>query len=181
MLKTKIYVSSNKKFESVSDFALKAKVNEAWNEQRKISGLTLYIGLNWDKDEHLKELLVRKGYKQSDFVTFEKDAKGKATSKIARVNYDFVLSHMKHSAKVQHLVVKLVNEDGTPKLNDKGVQLTEKVVKTEKVDTIVVKDGKETVITTLKEVARVFYSINTVLDELRKCVVTEAETRTILK
>lgn len=179
-MKTKIYTSSNKKFENVSDFALKAKINEAWNEQRKISGLTLYIGLNWNKDEHLKELLTRKGYQQSDFITFGKDAKGKNTAKVERVNFDFVLSHMKHSAKVLHSVVDVVSPlpEGA-KVSKDGLKMI--IAQTQKVDTVIQENGKDVTVTTVKEIAKVYYTINTVIDELRKCEVTSSETRTILK
>lgn len=177
-MKTEVYASSNKLFENVSDFKLKQVANEKWNEQRKISGLTLYIGLNWNNDAHLKELLVRKGYKQADFITFAKDAKGKNTAKVERVNFDFVLSHMKHSAKIVYTTVKVLNEDSTPKLNDKGIEVTERIPLLTKKETTL--EGGE-VVTTMEETPKVYYSINAVLDELRKCEVTSVETRTILK
>ena len=181
MKNLKVFASANKKFENVSDFKLKSKVNEKWNEQRKISGLTLYIGMNWNSDEHLKELLVRKGYERSNFVTFVKDAKGKDTAKVERVNFDFVLSHMKHSAKIQYTTVGILNADNTPKLNDKGFQVTERIPLLAKKETTIIDNGIETIVVTMEEVVKVFYTINTILDELRKCEVTSVETRTILK
>jgi hypothetical protein len=180
MKNLKVFASVNKKFENTSDFQLKSKVNEKWNEQRKISGLTLYIGLNWNSDEHLKELLIRKGYERSNFVTFVKDAKGKDTAKVERVNFDFVLSHMKHSAKIQHTVVDVVNPlpEGA-KVSKDGLKMIIPLLT--KKDTILVENGKDTTVTTYEETPKVFYTINTILDELRKCEVTSVEIRTILK
>lgn len=187
----KVYATSSKEFMNVSDLDLQRRSKSNYDENFKISKLTEYIGLNWSKDKELTELLTRKGYEQSDFVTIEK-------GKIVRVNYDFVLSHMKHSAKVQYVTVPDIDiETGLQKLNDKSEGLMKRIVKTLPVmvpviDTegaaILNEDSTPKMVQKIDsegnpefyEIARVFYTINILLTELRKCEVTLTETRVIL-
>lgn len=79
------FVSAN--FATAKDYQLQKAIVEVWKKEFSISGLTKYIVRNFDTVKELKELLLRKGYKKSDFGT------------VNEPNFSFVLSHMGDKAK----------------------------------------------------------------------------------
>lgn len=91
-----IFVSNS--FSTVKDYELQRLVVTEWKKERSISGIVRYIVKNFDTCKPLKELLLRKGYKKSDFGT------------VSEPNFSFVLSHMSDKAKFQQIRVKALVE-----------------------------------------------------------------------
>jgi len=88
-------------FNATKDYELQRLSVSDWKKERSISGVTRYIVKNFDICKPLKELLLRKGYKKSDFGT------------MAEPNFSFILSHMSDKAKFQ--LTRIKPEDPTLK------------------------------------------------------------------